>query len=88
MVKQVEKVETAVEPMFQEHFVEAMAIPHKTRPIPIFPPLSACQPPRSCCRLVTTRGASAGAAGGATAPYRGMNGETDEEGHAEDGARE
>ena len=26
----VEKVETAVEPRFQEHFVSAMAIPHKT----------------------------------------------------------
>ncbi|MGH6941649.1 ASKHA domain-containing protein, partial [Hypericibacter sp.] len=32
VVKQVEKVETAVEPMFQQHFVEAMAIPHKTAP--------------------------------------------------------
>ncbi len=30
VVRQVEKVETAVEPMFQQHFVEAMAIPHKT----------------------------------------------------------
>ncbi|HLB81326.1 MAG TPA: ASKHA domain-containing protein, partial [Dongiaceae bacterium] len=30
VVKRVEKVETAVEPRFQEHFVEAMAIPHKT----------------------------------------------------------
>jgi uncharacterized 2Fe-2S/4Fe-4S cluster protein (DUF4445 family) len=28
----VEKVETAVEPRFQEHFVAAMAIPHKTDP--------------------------------------------------------
>ncbi len=32
VVKQVEKVETAVEPRFQQHFVEAMAIPHKTAP--------------------------------------------------------
>ena len=32
VVKQVEKIETAVEPRFQEHFVEAMAIPHKTAP--------------------------------------------------------
>src|SRR5258705_7225626 len=32
VVQQVEKVETAVEPMFQQHFVEAMAIPHKTAP--------------------------------------------------------
>ena len=32
VVRWVEKVETAVEPRFQEHFVEAMAIPHKTAP--------------------------------------------------------
>jgi uncharacterized 2Fe-2S/4Fe-4S cluster protein (DUF4445 family) len=32
VVRSVEKVETAVEPMFQQHFVEAMAIPHKTAP--------------------------------------------------------
>ncbi len=31
-VRNVEKVETAVEPRFQEHFVAAMAIPHKTDP--------------------------------------------------------
>ena len=30
VVRDVEKIETAVEPMFQQHFVEAMAIPHKT----------------------------------------------------------
>ncbi len=30
MVRRIEKIETAVEPRFQEHFVEAMAIPHKT----------------------------------------------------------
>ncbi|MSP89270.1 MAG: DUF4445 domain-containing protein [Alphaproteobacteria bacterium] len=29
-VRRVEKVETAVEPRFQAHFVDAMAIPHKT----------------------------------------------------------
>ena len=28
----VEKVETAVEPCFQEHFVEAMALPRRTNP--------------------------------------------------------
>ncbi len=32
VVRTVEKVETAVEPRFQQHFVEAMAIPHKTAP--------------------------------------------------------
>jgi uncharacterized 2Fe-2S/4Fe-4S cluster protein (DUF4445 family) len=34
VVKQIEKVETAVEPKFQEHFVNAMAIPHKTDAFP------------------------------------------------------
>jgi len=34
VVKQVEKIETAVEPRFQEHFVGAMALPHKTAPYP------------------------------------------------------
>ena len=32
LVRQVEKIETALEPRFQAHFVEAMAIPHKTAP--------------------------------------------------------
>jgi uncharacterized 2Fe-2S/4Fe-4S cluster protein (DUF4445 family) len=30
VVRRVEKIETAVEPRFQEHFVEAMAFPHRT----------------------------------------------------------
>jgi uncharacterized 2Fe-2S/4Fe-4S cluster protein (DUF4445 family) len=30
----VEKIETAVEPRFQAHFVEAMAFPHKTADFP------------------------------------------------------
>jgi uncharacterized 2Fe-2S/4Fe-4S cluster protein (DUF4445 family) len=30
VVRRIEKIETAVEPLFQQHFVEAMAIPHKT----------------------------------------------------------
>ncbi len=30
LVRHIEKVETALEPRFQHHFVEAMAIPHKT----------------------------------------------------------
>ena len=32
VVKQIEKIETAIEPRFQEHFVAAMAIPHATVP--------------------------------------------------------
>jgi uncharacterized 2Fe-2S/4Fe-4S cluster protein (DUF4445 family) len=34
VVRRVEKIETAVEPRFQEHFVEAMAFPHRTAPSP------------------------------------------------------
>jgi uncharacterized 2Fe-2S/4Fe-4S cluster protein (DUF4445 family) len=34
VVRRVEKIETAVEPRFQEHFVEAMAIPHRSAPSP------------------------------------------------------
>ena len=30
VVRRVHKVETAVEPRFQEHFVQAMGIPHST----------------------------------------------------------
>jgi len=32
VVRRVEKIETAVEPRFQEHFVDAMAFPHRTAP--------------------------------------------------------
>jgi uncharacterized 2Fe-2S/4Fe-4S cluster protein (DUF4445 family) len=34
VVRRVHKVETAIEPRFQEHFVEAMAFPHRTAPYP------------------------------------------------------
>ena len=34
VVRRIEKIETAVEPMFQQHFVEAMAIPHKIDAFP------------------------------------------------------
>ncbi|CAM3479798.1 ASKHA domain-containing protein [Halomonas lysinitropha] len=35
VVRRVEKIETATEPRFQEHFVSAMAIPHKSDPFPL-----------------------------------------------------
>ena len=38
VVRRVEKIETAIEPRFQEHFIEAMGIPHRSAP---FPHLSA-----------------------------------------------
>src|SRR3546814_20414588 len=34
VIRRVEKIETAVEPKFQSHFVEAMAIPHATAGFP------------------------------------------------------
>ncbi|MBK0398993.1 DUF4445 domain-containing protein [Limibaculum sp. M0105] len=34
VVREIEKVETAVEPRFQEHFINAMAVPHKTAGFP------------------------------------------------------
>ncbi|HEX3428594.1 MAG TPA: ASKHA domain-containing protein [Candidatus Limnocylindrales bacterium] len=52
VVRRVEKIETAVEPRFQEHFVEAMAFPHRT----------AAYPHLSAVTDVPARGA--GAAGG------------------------
>ena len=33
-VRRINKIETAIEPMFQEHFVAANAIPHKTATFP------------------------------------------------------
>ncbi len=57
----VEKIETATEPRFQEHFVDAMAIPHRTAEYPhlskvmTLPPRSATiRPPRGR-RQRTTR---------------------------------
>ena len=34
LVRKVEKIETAIEPRFQEHFVEAMALPHRSAAYP------------------------------------------------------
>ncbi|SLN77179.1 ASKHA domain-containing protein [Oceanibacterium hippocampi] len=34
VVRRVEKIETAVEPRFQEHFVDAIALPHRRDPFP------------------------------------------------------
>jgi len=35
VVRDVEKIETAIEPRFQEHFVNASAIPNAVEPFPI-----------------------------------------------------
>ena len=44
-VRRIEKVETAVEPRFQEHFVDAMAIPHRTALYPKLRAAVALPPP-------------------------------------------
>ncbi|HEY2274432.1 MAG TPA: ASKHA domain-containing protein [Steroidobacteraceae bacterium] len=55
LVHRVEKIETAIEPKFQAHFVEAMGIPHSTEPYPnlrkavVLPEVKAA-PPRSTGR--------------------------------------
>jgi uncharacterized 2Fe-2S/4Fe-4S cluster protein (DUF4445 family) len=41
LVTRIHKVETAIEPRFQEHFVAANAIPHATAPFPHLGPLPA-----------------------------------------------
>jgi uncharacterized 2Fe-2S/4Fe-4S cluster protein (DUF4445 family) len=46
LVRQVEKVETAIEPRFQQHFVEAMAIPHKTADYPNLRRVADLPPPK------------------------------------------
>jgi len=34
LVRKIEKIETALEPRFQEHFINAMAFPNKVEPFP------------------------------------------------------
>ncbi len=55
VVRTVEKIETAVEPRFQEHFVEAMAFPHRTAAYPNLAAVVALP-----ARPATADGASAG----------------------------
>ena len=67
VVRRVEKLETAVEPRFQEHFVGAMGIPHATDPFPRLGAAVDMPPPRPSRRAIapdavdapaTTRGAA------------------------------
>ncbi|MCA0927051.1 ASKHA domain-containing protein [Ruegeria profundi] len=45
VVREITKVETAIEPKFQEHFVAANAIPHKTDPFPELAQVVSLPPP-------------------------------------------
>jgi len=61
VVRQVQKVETAVEPRFQEHFVDAMAFPHRTAGSPnlskvVTLPAPRASEPRSRTRTRDARG--------------------------------
>ena len=62
VTRTVEKIETAVEPRFQQHFVEAMAFPHKTA---LYPHLSAVT------ELPARRPGSRGGSNGNDGPDRG-----------------
>ena len=53
LVRRVEKIETAIEPGFQQHFVDAMAIPHKTAPYPNLRRVLELPPPRTATVATT-----------------------------------
>jgi uncharacterized 2Fe-2S/4Fe-4S cluster protein (DUF4445 family) len=56
LVRRIEKVETAIEPRFQHHFVEAMAIPHKTAPYPSLRRAVELPPHKESTSQTETRG--------------------------------
>ena len=56
LVRRVEKIETAIEPRFQAHFIEAMAIPHRTAGNPELRKAVALPPPRESAARGAARG--------------------------------
>jgi uncharacterized 2Fe-2S/4Fe-4S cluster protein (DUF4445 family) len=56
LVRRIEKVETAIEPRFQHHFVEAMAIPHKTASYPNLRKAVDLPAPKESASQTETRG--------------------------------
>ena len=56
LVRRIEKVETAIEPRFQHHFVEAMAIPHKTAAYANLRKVVELPPPKESTSQSETRG--------------------------------
>ena len=61
VVRRVEKIETALEPRFQEHFVGAMGIPHTTEPSPRLATVVPLPAPELGRRHRATNAAAAGA---------------------------
>jgi uncharacterized 2Fe-2S/4Fe-4S cluster protein (DUF4445 family) len=55
LVRHVEKIETAIEPKFQAHFVEAMGIPHSTAPYPHLRQAVQLPPAKTTAPRVRTR---------------------------------
>ncbi len=56
LVQRVEKVETAIEPRFQAHFIDAMAIPHKSAEYPQLRKVVALPATKESAAQGTTRG--------------------------------
>jgi len=56
LVRRIEKMETAIEPRFQQHFVEAMAIPHKSAAYPNLRRAVELPPPKESSAQGQTRG--------------------------------
>ncbi|HEX3846135.1 MAG TPA: ASKHA domain-containing protein [Steroidobacteraceae bacterium] len=56
LVRRIEKVETAIELRFQHHFVEAMAIPHKTAPYTELRKVVEIPAPKESASQTETRG--------------------------------
>jgi uncharacterized 2Fe-2S/4Fe-4S cluster protein (DUF4445 family) len=63
LVRRVEKIETAIEPRFQAHFIEAMAIPHRTALNPELRKAVTLPPPRESASQGAARGRRRRAAG-------------------------
>ena len=55
LVQRVEKIETAIEPKFQAHFVEAMGIPHSTEPYVQLRQVVQLPAPKAAAPRVRTR---------------------------------
>jgi uncharacterized 2Fe-2S/4Fe-4S cluster protein (DUF4445 family) len=56
LVRRIEKIETAIEPRFQHHFVEAMAIPHKSADYPNLRKVLELPAPKESTSQSETRG--------------------------------
>jgi uncharacterized 2Fe-2S/4Fe-4S cluster protein (DUF4445 family) len=56
LVRRVEKIETAIEPRFQAHFIDAMAIPHKSALYPELRKVVTLPPAKESAAQGTSRG--------------------------------